>query len=77
MNHTSTKERSFGWIKGSVLAVALLVSYACSSSSETVMAPFTAPEVASLDEAVIPTPDPRVGLVKVFLMQSRQFGISK
>lgn len=62
MNLTSTKERSFGYGKASLLAIALLVSYACSSSSETVMAPFTAPEVASLDEAMVPSPDPRVGL---------------
>jgi len=62
MNHTLIKERSFGVAKASLLTIALLVSYACSSSSETVMAPFTAPEVASLNEAVVPSPDPRVGL---------------
>ena len=62
MNHTSTKERLFGFTKLSALAGALLFSYACSSSSETTMAPFTAPEVAPVEDATVPTPDPRVGL---------------
>jgi hypothetical protein len=62
MNHTSTKERLFGFTKLSALAGALLFSYACSSSSETTMAPFTAPEVAPVEDATIPSPDPRVGL---------------
>lgn len=62
MNHTSTKERLFGYAKLSAIAGALLFSYACSSSSETTMAPFTAPEVAPVEDATVPTPDPRVGL---------------
>lgn len=62
MNHTSLSKSPFRIIKGSILATALLISYACSSSSEVTTVPFTAPEVAKLEEAVIPTPDPRVGL---------------
>ena len=62
MNHTFLSKSPFRIIKGSILATALLISYACSSSSEVTTVPFTAPEVAKLEEAVIPTPDPRVGL---------------
>ena len=46
------------WV--SFIAVATLMS--CSSSQETAMVPVNAPEVAPLAEAVVPTPDPRVGL---------------
>ena len=62
MTYISLEKKPFRLIKGSFLALALLVSYACTSSSETMTTPFTAPEIASLDEAVVPTPDPRVGL---------------
>jgi hypothetical protein len=46
------------WV--SFIAVATLMS--CSSSQETAMVPVNAPEVAPLAEAVVPSPDPRVGL---------------
>ena len=46
------------WV--SFIAVATLMS--CSSSQETAMVPVNTPEVAPLAEAVVPAPDPRVGL---------------
>lgn len=63
MNHTSTKKSPQFSSRYWMLAVtALLFTYACSSSSETMQVPFTAPAVAPLEEATVPTPDPRVGL---------------
>tara|TARA_R110000868_G_scaffold410693_5_gene699870 strand:+ start:51442 stop:53424 length:1983 start_codon:yes stop_codon:yes gene_type:complete len=40
----------------------LLVAYGCSSSEPMVQVPFTAPQVATLNEVTPPSPDPRVGL---------------
>ena len=45
-----------------LLVAVLVTAYACSSSEPAVQAPFTAPDVASLDEVAAPSPDPRVGL---------------
>ncbi len=45
----------------SLLAM-VVVAYACAPSSPTIQAPFTAPQVATLDEVSAPSPDPRVGL---------------
>ena len=59
MNHTLDK---IGTSLGVVLLSAAVVFSACSSSSETMTAPFTAPAVAPLSNASPGTPDPRVGL---------------
>ena len=53
-----TRLSSTLWV--SFIAVATFMS--CSSSQETAMVTVNAPEVAPLKEAMVPTPDPRVGL---------------
>lgn len=45
-----------------VLGTLLLVAYGCAPSEPAIQAPFTAPQVASINEVKAPTPDPRVGL---------------
>ncbi len=62
MSNTSTKKMPVLGLTRLLAVVAMLATYACSSTSEVVDVPFTTPEVASLDEATIPSPDPRVGL---------------
>ena len=53
-----TRVSSTLWV--SFIAVATFMS--CSSSQETAMVTINAPEVAPLTEAIVPTPDPRIGL---------------
>ncbi|GAB5408151.1 MAG: hypothetical protein BalsKO_05160 [Balneolaceae bacterium] len=47
-----------------IIPVLTLVAffYSCSPTAPIIQAPFTAPEVSTLDNAVIPTPDPRKDL---------------
>jgi hypothetical protein len=61
MKSTTSK---FGFSKGLKLftVAALAFGMACSGSKEIADVEFTAPTVAPLSEAVIPTPDPRQGL---------------
>ena len=57
MKNYSTKNLSM-----LTLLAVLVTAYGCSPKGPAVQADFTAPEVAPLSEATIPTPDPRQGL---------------
>lgn len=57
MNYFSTKNTV-----NVMLGFALMAVLACNSSVSKVQVPFTAPQVATLDEVTPPNPDPRVGL---------------
>lgn len=59
MNYTSQYNKTF---LGTIVASTLIFFAGCSTSSETIMAPYTAPEVAPLATASPGDPDPREGL---------------
>ncbi len=44
------------------LLAVFVTAYGCSPKAPAVQAPFSAPEVASMDEVTPPSPDPRIGL---------------